>query len=1730
MPVKKKLSLQPQAVDDYKASSVNIWNSSPYQKDDRDETCVIPQNDDFSSPPPPVASVHSSFNLQFNPNEESTTPPGHPGQSNSLYPKLSFDDDEDRFEKPTSTPKRTSRNSTAVPQLDEEVEKVFYVGQVPKRLIGEPEYFAASTPQAAKVVRPASILKSGTKSTKSVRRGVSFATTDKVLLTPMRNSNKKPTVYHTPCKTRSPTNKDQLIHVLASKPEEFLDSSDEALVPYEEEAQNGDEFEGEQFYDVSSEEDDFDEQVNPSNFPISPNTLKTITEATTFADEEEENSEENSYEDDNQQIIDHIKSNGDSEEDDDQDPSHLSLNSELELNNSAMSFSESSFKHHSLPKLVPPAHFSQKTKEKNRKSSNKSSAKSTRSSKSKRSLSAIPSPFTVEEDFETSRLPNGTGARHSVKQLDLPEFQYQQPESPFKLLQFEFDNNQTPKSEKAAKNAPNSPIPAPIPLPGLAGANEGRKRYKSLDERKPTPMKQNISKSKPSSAHIPSFPVKSDSVKRKESSEGLDEEIQVTESSEINKDSLEEDESSEVTQLFTVNSKLLKKRKRSSQLSIEFSPILKKKSVSEDSPQLIAVACSGADMESDECFTPIKKSPHRRISKQKSQIDTFTQELFEIWSKLRSATSKSNGNRCLCQSLLDSSEYSMTQIYSNIQEKLYRTSTQLADDLFSGIVEKLSSSLPNQTKMDILELNTLAEELLNENNLLLQDFDLSFANPEPAPVPAEPLNNAFDVFAQEKLNTNLKTPSNSSASVVAPSTAPAPSNASRMQPITVSAIFNTPQAQSNVFATQKPFQTPGPPLPFEAASTPASFIPETPLSGQFAPISTPYSLQTPLSSTPQARQFPETPITSSTPTSLFKFSSNPFSNSPVNELNPFEKSNPFAKKDDTPFQPANPFSANPFLQSTPMAKEPISYPILSPFPQQAEEEPEPEAFTFPQSQTVLAFNFTPSEFPFKSPASQPQPAAESLHQTPSPQKQHKLPAPKSPVILATPKKNICIEEDQLEQLKKLERLHDSVPLPLHSPSSSEFFSAKEEESSQMVLNVPQMQFDQETLLDEDAMPQKDFSVFARGETNDNFESSEDQSDEMEVSKPSAQPEEPPKSIQTILEESSSSVHEAMETENDKIEIAAENKEEDSEEELLDDESAPVNEEIEKKEASTMEDEEMKENIPSHSIELLKQSTKQTPAPIIEEKQANSEEELLSSSKEEPSSEKEKSKVKKKRKSSFESVGLSEECAQVILDSLPSSKESKRPSKSTAVEDSDDEILLDDDSSSSKDAPAAAPVPSKQSIERKPSKQSSNGSSNDKIAEKTEESSSDSEILLESDSSEEEKPIPKKAAAPAAPVKDRKKEEAKKKEEEKKKMEEAKKKEEAKRKQEEEEKKKAETKKKEELKAKKDDKKASKKQESSSESELLSLEDEESSEGKPIVKNSKKPAESKKVDKSKDTKGKATSKADKKSNQKQNSETKKTNGKKVVESESESSEVLLDLSEEELLSESSSEEETSKKSSKASSKNLAPAKKANNKANDKQAAKKEEVKKASKEVAKKPAAKVEKKPAESKKVAASKKDVPKGKATNSKKGTDKNTKKKGKESSEESQESESEKSSKESSEELLSDSEESSNDEVEDKKKKNGSSNSKNYNAMTCVQLKSELKKRGLSVLGLKAQLVERLIESDNGSSKKSSKEDSKASNKSKLTSKDDKSTKNSKTTKTNTKATTKKPTARSGRR
>ena len=95
---KKKLSLQPQTIDDFKPSS-NIWNSSPYQKDDdrADQTCVIPQNDDFSSPPPPVASVHSSFNLQYNPDqEESTTPPGNPGQSNALYPKIAFDDDEDR--------------------------------------------------------------------------------------------------------------------------------------------------------------------------------------------------------------------------------------------------------------------------------------------------------------------------------------------------------------------------------------------------------------------------------------------------------------------------------------------------------------------------------------------------------------------------------------------------------------------------------------------------------------------------------------------------------------------------------------------------------------------------------------------------------------------------------------------------------------------------------------------------------------------------------------------------------------------------------------------------------------------------------------------------------------------------------------------------------------------------------------------------------------------------------------------------------------------------------------------------------------------------------------------------------------------------------------------------------------------------------------------------------------------------------------------------------------------------------------------------------------------------------------------------------------------------------------------------------------------------------------------------------------------------------------------------
>merc|ERR1712100_848909 len=101
-----------------------------------------------------------------------------------------------------------------------------------KKQIGNPQKFNPSTPKPASknTQRPSSILKRPQSARRAAPRKVSFAAADKVLLTPMTNSQLNAVIYHTPCKTRSPLNKTVELPLLDKTPAEFLDDSEEERI------------------------------------------------------------------------------------------------------------------------------------------------------------------------------------------------------------------------------------------------------------------------------------------------------------------------------------------------------------------------------------------------------------------------------------------------------------------------------------------------------------------------------------------------------------------------------------------------------------------------------------------------------------------------------------------------------------------------------------------------------------------------------------------------------------------------------------------------------------------------------------------------------------------------------------------------------------------------------------------------------------------------------------------------------------------------------------------------------------------------------------------------------------------------------------------------------------------------------------------------------------------------------------------------------------------------------------------------------------------------------------------------------------------------------------------------------------------------------------------------------------------------------------------------------------
>lgn len=203
----RKASLPPSPLRKETKVDEDIWQASPYNKPLESES--IHYREDDASPTPLDSIPESPFGAfrEFDHNLSS----------------ISFIDPDSSIE--CGEPKDPA---IAIKEGD----RVFQVGQIMKKQIGNPQKFNPSTPKPASknTQRPSSILKRPQSARRAAPRKVSFAAADKVLLTPMTNSQLNAVIYHTPCKTRSPLNKTVELPLLDKTPAEFLDDSEEERI------------------------------------------------------------------------------------------------------------------------------------------------------------------------------------------------------------------------------------------------------------------------------------------------------------------------------------------------------------------------------------------------------------------------------------------------------------------------------------------------------------------------------------------------------------------------------------------------------------------------------------------------------------------------------------------------------------------------------------------------------------------------------------------------------------------------------------------------------------------------------------------------------------------------------------------------------------------------------------------------------------------------------------------------------------------------------------------------------------------------------------------------------------------------------------------------------------------------------------------------------------------------------------------------------------------------------------------------------------------------------------------------------------------------------------------------------------------------------------------------------------------------------------------------------------
>ena len=223
---------------------------------------------------------------------------------------------------------------------------VFYCGQIPKKQLGDAIEFKARTPKVtSNVPRPSSILKSNKRPVTEKRKvRVSFATSDKVLVTPMNPKAKTPArIYTAPAKSRSPLEKTIELPLLDRKPEEFKDEFDYAP--------SG-------LFDSDSEEDE-DESSDEMPFVVSnvsngvsPSMLHSILTRDQL--ENEESSSEEAQDDADASLISHIMNNsmnnGMNDDDDDQMEDNEEENQvEPQIINNSNTQMKSKVKNKSLP-------------------------------------------------------------------------------------------------------------------------------------------------------------------------------------------------------------------------------------------------------------------------------------------------------------------------------------------------------------------------------------------------------------------------------------------------------------------------------------------------------------------------------------------------------------------------------------------------------------------------------------------------------------------------------------------------------------------------------------------------------------------------------------------------------------------------------------------------------------------------------------------------------------------------------------------------------------------------------------------------------------------------------------------------------------------------------------------------------------------------------------------------------------------------------------------------------------------------------------------------------------------------------------------------------------------------------------------------------------------------------------------------------------------------------------